>query len=209
MIIRCTKCSTEFALDPSQVGPEGVTLRCSVCSHMFHAEPDPNAVAAPWKLVTTEKHMFVLPDLRRVVEPAAMRLAAQRATADDVAEIELAYAGMKKAVDEGGDYITFDLRFHQGLMRASRNRLLIQMSRALGALLRTSFEISTSRVDGPRSSLPLHRAVLDAVRAADAKRAEKAILQLIDGAEQDIEQMLKSRKRLPRLSRPAPNLRVA
>ena len=68
MIIRCTKCSTEFALDPSQVGPEGVTLRCSVCSHMFHAEPDPDAVAAPWKLVTTEKHMFVLPDLRRVVE---------------------------------------------------------------------------------------------------------------------------------------------
>ncbi|MBK7828270.1 zinc-ribbon domain-containing protein [Nannocystis sp.] len=68
MIIRCTKCSTEFALDPSQVGPEGVTLRCSVCSHMFHAEPDPDAVAAPWKLVTTDKHMFVLPDLRRVVE---------------------------------------------------------------------------------------------------------------------------------------------
>lgn len=69
MIIRCTKCSTEFPLDPSQVGPEGVTLRCSVCSHMFHAEPDPDA--APWKLVTTEKHMFSLPDLRRVVEQVA------------------------------------------------------------------------------------------------------------------------------------------
>lgn len=72
MIIRCTKCSTEFALDPSQVGPEGVTLRCSVCSHMFHAEPDPDATPAPpWKLVTAEKHMFSLPDLRRVVEQVA------------------------------------------------------------------------------------------------------------------------------------------
>ena len=68
MIIRCTKCSTEFALDPSQVGPEGVTLRCSVCSHMFHAEPDPDAVSAPWKLATVEKHLFTLPDLRRVLE---------------------------------------------------------------------------------------------------------------------------------------------
>ena len=68
MIIRCTKCSTEFALDPSQVGPEGVTLRCSVCSHMFHAEPDPGAGSAPWKLTTAEKQTLVYPDLRRVLE---------------------------------------------------------------------------------------------------------------------------------------------
>ncbi len=71
MIIRCTKCSTEFALDPSQVGPEGVTLRCSVCSHMFHAEPDPDAMPAPWKLTTVEKHLSTLPDLRRVLEQVA------------------------------------------------------------------------------------------------------------------------------------------
>lgn len=170
---------------------------------------DPDVIAWQSKAGLSVDFLRDLQDLRRVVEPAAMRLAAQRATSDDIAEVELAFAGMKKAVEEGGDYITYDLRFHQGLMRASRNRLLIQMSRALGALLRTSFEISTSRADGPRSSLPLHRAVLDAVRAADAERAEQAILQLIDGAEQDIEQVLRSRKRLPRLSRPAPNLRVA
>ena len=68
MIIRCTKCSTEFALDPSQVGPEGVTLRCSVCSHMFHAEPDPDAAPAPWKVATVEKHLSTQPDLRRLLE---------------------------------------------------------------------------------------------------------------------------------------------
>jgi predicted Zn finger-like uncharacterized protein len=68
VIIRCTKCSTEFALDPSQVGPEGVTLRCSVCSHMFHAEPDPEAMPAPWKLATADRQVFTLPDLRRVLE---------------------------------------------------------------------------------------------------------------------------------------------
>ncbi|MBL9103463.1 MAG: zinc-ribbon domain-containing protein [Myxococcales bacterium] len=68
MIIRCTKCSTEFALDPSQVGPEGVTLRCSVCSHMFHAEPDPEAIPAPWKVLTADRHQISLPDLRRVLE---------------------------------------------------------------------------------------------------------------------------------------------
>ena len=41
---------------------------------------------------------------------------------------------------------------------------------AINALLRTSFEISTSRPDGPAQSLPLHRAVLDAVIARDPPR---------------------------------------
>jgi DNA-binding FadR family transcriptional regulator len=112
-------------------------------------------------------------------------------------------------VEEGGDYVSHDLRFHQGLLRASRNRMIIQMSKALGALLRTSFEISTSRKDGPKNSLPLHRAVIDAVIAQDPARAEKAILVLIDGAREDIETVLATRKRLPRLNEPARMLRSA
>ena len=70
VIIRCTKCSTEFALDPSQVGAEGVTLRCSVCSHMFHAEPDPGAAAPPWRVQTADGMRFTVADLRRVLEQA-------------------------------------------------------------------------------------------------------------------------------------------
>jgi DNA-binding FadR family transcriptional regulator len=81
------------------------------------------------------------------------------------------------------------------------------MSKALGALLRTSFEISTSRKDGPLKSLPLHRAVLDAVIAHNPGHAEKAILVLIDGAREDIETVLASRKRLPRLNEPVRMLR--
>ena len=170
---------------------------------------DPDVIAWQAKAGFTPEFIRDLQDLRLVVEPAAVKLAATRATADDIAAIEIAFAGMKRAVEEGGDYISFDLRFHQGLMRAAQNRMLAQMSKVLNALLRTSFEISTARKDGPKSSLPLHRAVIDAVIARDPARAEKAILKLIDGAHQDIEQVLGSRRRLPRLSRPAQPLRAA
>ena len=149
-----------------------------------------------------------LQDLRRVVEPAAVALAASRATPEDIADMEEAYAGMKQAIEFGGDYITPDLRFHQGLIRSSHNRMLVQMSRALGALLRTSFEISTTRKNGPASSLPLHRAVLDAVIARNPAGAERAVLVLIDGARDDIEMVLASRRRLPRISRPATRLKA-
>ena len=170
---------------------------------------DPDVIIWQSKVGLTPEFLRDLQDLRRVMEPAAVRLAAERATAQDIAEIEEAFEGMRRAVEEGGDYVTYDLRFHQGLLKACKNRMLVQMSKALSALLRTSFEISTTRTDGPRQSLPLHRAVLDAVIARQPAHAERAILVLIDGAHDDIEMVLSSRRRLPKLNQPASMLRVA
>jgi DNA-binding FadR family transcriptional regulator len=149
---------------------------------------DPDVVG--WQSRAGLSHEFLrdLQELRRVVEPAA---------------IEAAYAGMKDAIEHGGDYVLHDLLFHQGLLRACHNRMVVQMSKALGALLRTSFEISTRRLDGPTQSLPMHRAVLDAVIARDPPRAERAILLLIDNAREDIDQVLASRAKLPSLVAPA------
>lgn len=170
---------------------------------------DPDVIRWQAKAGLSRDFLRDLQDLRRILEPAAVRMAADRATPKDIREIEAAYEGMRRAVEEGGDYVSHDLAFHQGLLRASRNRMVIQMSKALGALLRTSFEISTARKGGPRDSLPLHRAVLDAVIAHDPVRAEKWSLLLIDGARADIEAVLAGRKRLPRLDTPAAPLRAA
>lgn len=163
---------------------------------------DPDVITWQARIGLTPEFLRDLQDLRRVVEPAAVRLAAERATAADITEIELAFAGMKDAIENGGDYVTHDLRFHHGLLRAARNRMLTQMSKALNALLRTSFELSTSLKDGPAKSLPLHRAVLDAVAAHQPDQAERAVIVLIDGARKDIEALLGSRRKLPQLSRP-------
>ncbi|HWI83278.1 FadR/GntR family transcriptional regulator [Ramlibacter sp.] len=159
---------------------------------------DPDVILWKSKSGLTREFLRDLQDLRRVLEPAAVRMAAERATPEDLAEIEAAYGSMRQAAVDGvGDYVACDLRFHQGLLRASHNRMIVQMNKVLGALLRTSFEISTSRKDGPRSSLPLHRAVLDAVAARNPAKAEKATLVLIEGADRDIEEVLAARRRHP------------
>ncbi len=170
---------------------------------------DADVIAWQSKAGLTPDFVRDLQDLRRVVEPAAVKMAALRATPDDIAGIEAAFAGMKRAVTQGGDYVTYDLRFHQGLLQASHNRMLIQMSKALSALLRTSFELSTAKKDGPASSLHLHRAILDAVIARNPARAERATNVLIDGAHADIEMVLGSRRRLPQVTEPAQGLKAA
>ena len=169
---------------------------------------DPDVVR--WKSQTglTREFLRDLQELRRLVEPAAVRLAAERASAADIAELEAAYAGMKDAIEQGGDYVASDLRFHQGLLRASHNALMVQMSKALSALLRTSFEIGTTRPEDAARSLPQHRAVLDAVAARDATRAERASRALIDSAREDIDAVLASRRKLPAVGGPARLLAV-
>lgn len=170
---------------------------------------DPQIIRWQAKAGLTPEFLRDLMDLRRVVEPAAVRLACERATEADVARIRAAYQGMAKAIEEGGDYISSDLAFHQGILRACRNRLLTQMSNALAALLRTSFEVSTTRPEGPRQSLPDHRRVLEAIAARDPAAGVAAIEKLISGAYDDIDAVLRSRRKLPDLSHPAQMLRAS
>jgi DNA-binding FadR family transcriptional regulator len=148
-----------------------------------------------------------LQELRRVVEPAAVRLAAERASAEDLSALQAAYDEMALAIEQGGDYLGPDLAFHQTLLRASGNRLLQQMGRVLGTLLRASFELSSSRRNAPAQSLPLHRTLLDAVARGQPARAERACLELIDSAQADIEHVLSRRRKLPAQKQPAAPLK--
>ena len=167
---------------------------------------DPDLVAWQSKVGLTRDFLRDLHELRVIVEPAGVRLAAQRASAKDIAEIEAAFAGMREAVEHGGDYVMPDLRFHQGLLRASHNRMLMQMSKALAAVLRVSFELSTLDPKRAGRSLPQHRAVLDAVIARDPTKGERAIRVLIEDAGREIERVIASRRKLPSLSLPARRL---
>ena len=179
------------------IGPKvGTRVRPAAQWNWF----DPEVVAWQTQAGLTSEFLHDVQELRRVVEPAAVRLAAARATSDDLAELEEALAGMTRAVGDGGshdsgDYVGHDLRFHQTLLAASHNRMMVQMAKALAALLRTSFEVSTTQPGRAASSLPLHRAILDALHARDAERAERASITLIDSARDDIESALASRRR--------------
>jgi DNA-binding FadR family transcriptional regulator len=156
---------------------------------------DPDIIAWHSQAGLSPEFLRELVELRRIVEPAAIRLAALRASKQDIAEAEKAYAGMRDAaLNEQPGYVEWDLRFHQVLLNASGNRLMIQMSKGLSALLRISFDISTQKKNGPKLSLPNHRAVLDAVIARDPNQAEAALTELIDDAALDIKNVLKPTK---------------
>jgi DNA-binding FadR family transcriptional regulator len=161
---------------------------------------DPQVVAWQAQSGLSKDVLRDLQELRRLIEPAAASLAAQRATPSDLNELLQAYEGMRDAVANDGDYVSHDLRFHQGLLKASHNQMIRQMSRAMGALLLTSFELSSRKPGGPAQSLPLHFAVLQAIQNHDPQAALEASLQQIDVAKNDLDLILLSRRKPPDLS---------
>ena len=141
-----------------------------------------------------------LMEMRRVIEPAAVRLAALRASDDDRRNLRAAYMALARAVAGKGDYVKADLAFHTTMLSACGNQFLRQMQDAMGALLRVSFDVITTKPGGPAHSLPLHEAVCEAIERGDADAAERATLLLIDGAEEDMRELVPLRQPSTRAS---------
>ena len=119
-------------------------------------------------------------ELRRMIEPAVTRLAAERATDEQVAALYEAYEEMAAAGDDLDAFMAPDLRFHNLLLEACGNELLEHMGEILTAVLRTIFAYSSSSSRAYPRSARRHRAIAQAIEARDADAAEQAVLRLID-----------------------------
>ena len=124
--------------------------------------------------------------LRRIVEPAACEIAASTASDAAIAAIERAYRGMDAAGIDPLAYAGPDLAFHRAILGATGNPFLMSFGATIEAALRMSFELSTKQPGSPRQSLPLHRAVLDEIRARKPAAARKAMENLLGLTEDDI-----------------------
>lgn len=123
-------------------------------------------------------------ELRLMVEPAAARLAATKATDAQLDELDAAYRGMAEhapGLPESEDlFVAADLAFHLTLLRASGNQLVEQLGRLLEAGLHHSLEATSHLPGGVAATLPLHRSVLTAVRRRRPESAARATKRLLD-----------------------------
>lgn len=148
--------------------------------------------AAPGAGAETSAALPLLRDLeevRGIVEPAAVRLAAQRRTAEDLAALDDALAAMGAADDGAQEAVEADLAFHRALLAASHNELLERMERVITTGLAARDRLVHGPGHHPVDPVPSHRAVLDAVRARDPRGAETAMRRLLAQAAQDLAEL--------------------
>lgn len=124
-----------------------------------------------------------LVELRQVIEPAAAKFAAGRATLSDISGIEKAYQAMAAAVTDMSSYARADAAFHLSIFVASHNALLWNLSHVVSGLLRLSFELSQESLNDSDNTvggdLLGHRDVLEAISRGDGTTAEAAMLKVV------------------------------
>lgn len=118
-------------------------------------------------------------ELRIGVEPQAARLAALRATPDQVAAIGDGLRRMRDAKRGDDDALDADIDFHVAILRASGNPFYAQFRDIVTTALRTSIRF-TNRIAGRSASVADHAAVHDAIARGDADAAGEAMRKLID-----------------------------
>lgn len=136
----------------------------------------------------SQPHSSFLADLaevRSIVEPGGARLAADRRDDDDIAALRTALARMAEAGNDAETVVEADLAFHRALLDAAHNEMLSRMEVVIEAGLRARDALVHSGETWP-DSVPLHRAILDAVVARDGEAAEAAVQGLLAQASDDV-----------------------
>lgn len=121
-------------------------------------------------------------EVRRIIEPAVARLAAERATPEELAAIQASFEAMASAHDEA-TYLDADVRYHALLVAATHNDHLVQLVAAFGPALQTGLRVATRHgwewPDFLEYSIGPHREVFEAVIAHDAELAGQAMERLV------------------------------
>jgi len=125
-------------------------------------------------------------EYRKVMDTGSVELAVERATEEDLQDMERIYASMTENSDEAGDLSKFaeaDLEFHLAVSRATKNPVFIKVNSIIKDILSVSME-GIVRTLGKHDGLHYHRRILDAIRKRDEEEAkrlmEEHVLMTID-----------------------------
>ncbi len=129
-----------------------------------------------------------LAEVRAIVEPAGARLAASRRTDDDLDALRQALQAMADAATDAAAVVESDLAFHRALLDAAHNELLSRMEVVIEAGLRARDVMVHSGEHWP-DSVPVHRAIIDAIEAGDGAAAAAAVEALLEQASVDAAQL--------------------
>lgn len=127
-------------------------------------------------------------EVRMAVEPLAVRLMIDRAHPDEIAELDRLHAEFLKAAgeQEAMPLARLDERFHELIVRATHNMLLI---RIIGTISVVYFEYRLKSFQYKQNidhAVRAHSEILSRIHSKDSNGAEKAMQRHLNGSLKDI-----------------------
>lgn len=125
-------------------------------------------------------------EARRTIEPAAAELAAERATAQEIADLDGAWRQMRDSSRNPERFTDADVLFHTVLLNASHNQVFRRLSSAIHAALKYALHASNIAVESRDEAIILHGELVEALRLRDRARARTSVNKMLDLASRDL-----------------------
>ena len=122
----------------------------------------------------TREEMY---EARRILEVGAAELAAERATADQVATLAEEVASLFASMQDPEVFLVHDINFHRGVAAASGNPIVASLVEMVSALYYEQRRDTASRASDRdlRDAAQAHRRIYQAIRARDGEAAGRTM----------------------------------
>lgn len=147
---------------------------------------DPDVLDWTFEAGPTEEFILALFELRRMVEPAAAALAAERRTPEQLAQMGHAIDEITRFGFERREGQLADRRFHSCLLAATGNPAVIALTRTISTAVEATTLFKQRKRRLARDATPEHYALFAAIADRDPERARAANIKLIDLAMEDL-----------------------
>ena len=133
----------------------------------------------------SDDSMLSVLEFRMAIEGYTAELAARKADAENIAQLEMIFAEMEQKKGDVEGFSEEDYNFHHELAVISRNPLILESYNLIGDLFRSALK-STFKKRGHSQGLYYHRAILDRIIAKDAEGCRVMMTQHIENTYADM-----------------------
>ncbi len=152
-------------------------IRAKPGAGTYIAESLPEIFTEPMHFMTLINNTSVeeLFEARRIIEAGLAELAAERATAVDIAALIKEVEGMKATIGDPENFLKHDVRFHQVMARASNNKLMSGVMDTVAQLLFHIRRQTISQASDLEEAIEWHQKIIAAMQRHDPKRAKEML----------------------------------
>lgn len=140
-----------------------------------------------WKLKAGQQLTFLkeVTEVRMIIESEAAKFSAERATAEEVGEIQHLCNQLEDILNDEvkfdyEGYLRVDMAFHTAILEASHNELLAQIGRTMRHAVQTARQADIRDIRILLASQPFHAAVMRAITRKEPERAYAASREMFD-----------------------------
>ena len=171
----------EFRLDERQLSEDLGVSRTPIREAMTVLEQEGFVRSVPRRGIfvvrKTKREILDLIVVWAALESMAARLAAAAATEAEIAGLRRLFNDFKEetAAEQVNEYSKANIAFHQAILRMGGCRLIVDMTGNLFLHMRAIREVSIRQENRFEISMREHTAIIDALEARDADRAERLV----------------------------------